>query len=78
MGIGVIASVLMSCQRATDDTGLAALECKSHECPKFYPAYIAKNGRQVDSTFFAQVAEGMHRMGSELPVDLLSPGRCHR
>ncbi len=76
-GIGVVASLLLSCQKATDDTNLALLDWKGYEYPKYYPEYIAKYGREPDYTFFAEVEDAMHRMRTGYPVDLvhLCPGQ---
>ncbi len=77
VGIGVVASLLMSCQNATDDnTNLSLLEWSGFEQPYYYPEYVAKYGREPAYTFFAETEDALRRLRTGYQVDLvhLCPG----
>ena len=77
VSIGVVTSLLMSCQKAADDTNLALLDWNGYQYPYYYPEYIAKYGKEPEYTFFAEVEDAMRRMRTGYPVDLvhLCPGQ---
>ena len=77
VGIGVVASLLMSCQKATDDTNLALLDWNGYQYPEYYPEYFARYGREPAYTFFAEAEDAMQRMRTGYQVDLvhLCPGQ---
>ena len=69
----VVASLLISCQTDTEETGaaqLSILEWSGFEKPKFYPEYIAKYGRPPAFTIFAHTNDALERMRKGYPVDL--------
>jgi len=74
VGIGLVASLLISCQPATEETGdvnLSLLEWSGYENPKYYPEYMAKYGREPDFALFSQADEALKRMRSGFQVDLV-------
>ena len=80
VGIGVAASLLVSCQPATEDTTaarLSLLEWNGFEKPKYYPEYIAKFGGPPAFTFFSHTDDALKRMRTGYQVDLvhLCPGQ---
>jgi spermidine/putrescine-binding protein len=75
--IGVVAILLISCEKAGDDTNLALLDWNGYQYPYYYPEYMAKYGREPEYTYFAEVEDAMQRLRTGLPVDLvhLCPGQ---
>ncbi len=77
IGIGVVASLLMSCQDAaveTTDTGgvnLSLLEWSGYENPKYYPEYVEEYGGEPAFTVFAQADAALKRMRTGYKVDLV-------
>jgi spermidine/putrescine transport system substrate-binding protein len=72
--VGVVASLLISCQPATEETGavqLSILEWSGFEKPKFYPEYIAKYGGPPAFTIFAHTNDALERMRKGYEVDLV-------
>ena len=77
VGVGLAASLLMSCQPATEETGaaggvnLSLLEWSGYENPKYYPEYVASYGGEPAFTFFAQADAAMKRMRTGYQVDVV-------
>ena len=76
-GVCLAASLLMSCQPATEETGaaggvnLSLLEWSGYENPKYYPEYVASYGGEPAFTFFAQADAAMKRMRTGYQVDVV-------
>jgi spermidine/putrescine-binding protein len=71
--VGVVASLLMSCQPATEESGavkLSVLEWSGFEKPRYYPEYTARYGGSVEFTIFAHTNDALQRMRSGYEVDL--------
>ena len=79
--VGVVASLLMSCQGADDDNkvDLSILEWSGFEKPKYYPEYTARYGGPPAFTFFADTNDALQRMRNGYQVDLahLCTGQMH-
>ena len=74
VGVGLTASLLISCQPATEETGsvnLSLLEWSGYEKPKYYPDYTAKYGGQPAFTFFDQSDNALKRMRTGYRVDVV-------
>ena len=77
VGIGLAASLLMSCQQETAENAksgrvnLKLLEWSGYEHAKYYPEYIARYGGEPAFTFFAQADAAMKRMRTGFQVDLV-------
>ncbi len=72
VSIGVLASSLVSCQKAADDTtNLSLLEWNGYQQPHYYPEYVAKYGGEPAFTFFAEAEDAMKRMRTGYRVDLV-------
>ena len=58
VGIGVVASLLMSCQRGDNDNNvdLSLLEWNGYQHAVYHPEYNAKYGGQPTYAFFAQAS----------------------
>ncbi len=71
-GVIVLASLLMSCQYANDDTtNLSLLEWNGYQQPYYYPEYVAKYGGEPAYTFFDHADNAMKRMRTGYQVDLV-------
>jgi len=71
--VGVVASLLTSCQPATDETAavkLSVLEWSGFEKPKFYPDYTASYGGPPEFTIFAHTNDALQRMRAGYRVDV--------
>jgi len=77
VSIGLVASLLLSCQPATEESGepggvnLSLLEWSGYENPKYYPEYTARYGGQPAFTIFAQADDALKRMRTGYQVDLV-------
>jgi spermidine/putrescine-binding protein len=76
-GVGLAASLLMSCQPSIEEAGdtggvnLSLLEWSGYEHPKYYPEYVARYGGKPAFTFFAQADAAMKRMRTGYQVDVV-------
>ncbi len=71
---GVAASLLISCQPATEETGaakLSILEWSGFDKPKYYPEYTASYGGPPEFTIFAHTNYALERMRKGYPVELV-------
>ncbi len=71
IGIGLVASLLTSCEKADEEANLSLLEWNGYEDAKYHPEYNAKYGRQPSYTFFAEEEDALQRMRSGHQVDLV-------
>ncbi len=71
VGIGVVASLLMSCEKATDDTNLSLLEWNGYQYAKYHLEYNAKYCGQPVYSFFAGEEDALQRMLIGYQVDLV-------
>ena len=73
--VGVVASLLMSCQGADDDKNnnvdLSLLEWNGYQHAEYHPEYNAKYGGQPAYAFFAQAEDALQRMRNGYRVDLV-------
>lgn len=74
VSVGVVASLLMSCQAATEETGgpnLSLLEWNGYQQAEYHPEYNAKYGGQPTFTFFADEQDALKRMRTGYQADLV-------
>jgi spermidine/putrescine-binding protein len=77
VSIGVGASLLTSCQVATEETeetggvNLSLLEWNGYQQAEYHPEYNAKYGGQPQFTFFADEQDALQRMRTGYQVDLV-------
>ena len=72
--VAVVASLLISCQPAVEETGaakLSILEWSGFEKPKYYPEYTARYGGPPEFTIFAHTNDALQRMRTGYRVDLV-------
>ncbi len=68
------ASLLMSCQPASEESGsvkLSILEWNGYEKPKYYPDYTASYGEHQTYTFFAQADAALKRLRTGFKADVV-------
>lgn len=73
VGVGVVASPLMSRQAAAEGVNLAILEWNGYEYESFHPEYNAKYGGQPEVTFFSETEDAFQKMRAGFQVDLVHP-----
>ena len=73
VGIGVAASLLVSCEGADNDNkvDLSLLEWNGYQQAEYHPEYNAKYGGQPAYAFFAQAEDALQRMRNGYQVDLV-------
>ncbi len=71
IGVGVVVSLLMSCQGDSNDVDLTILEWSGYQHPQYHPEYNAKYGGQPDVALFAEEKDAMQRMRNGYRVDLV-------
>ena len=73
VGVGVVASLLMSCQadKDTDKSDLLILEWSGYQRALFHPEYNAKYGGQPRVALFAEEVDALQRMRAGYPADLV-------
>jgi len=74
VGASLLASLLISCQPATEGNAhvtLSLLEWSGYEDPKYYPEYMARYGREPSFALFSQADEALKRMRTGYKVDLV-------
>ncbi len=73
VGVGVAASLLMSCQGADEDNkvDLSILEWSGYQQVQYHPEYNAKYGGQPEIALFAEEKDAMQRMRNGYQVDLV-------
>lgn len=72
--IMVGASLLMSCQPSSEESGsvkLSILEWNGYEKPKYYPDYTASYGEHQTYTFFAQADAALKRLRTGFKADVV-------
>ena len=69
--IGVVASLLMSCQSVDNDVDLSILEWNGYQQAEYHPEFNAKYGGQPAFTFFAEEEDALQRMRNGYRVDLV-------
>ena len=76
VGIGMVASLLMSCQSDTDievanNVDLSILEWSGYQHAKYHPEYNARYGGQPEVALFAEEEDALQRMRNGYPADLV-------
>ena len=71
IGVGLLASLLMSCEKAGDETNLSILEWAGYQHAEYHPEYNAKYGGQPGVALFAEEDEALQRMRTGYQVDLV-------
>ncbi len=73
VGVGLMASPLLSRRAAAEEVNLTLLEWNGYEYESFHPEYNAKYGGQPEVTFFAAEMDAFTKMQAGFKCDLVHP-----
>ena len=71
VGIGVVASLLMSCQADSDRVDLSIMEWSGYQHAQYHPEFNARYGGQPGVALFAEEEDALQRMRNGYQVDLV-------
>jgi len=71
LGTGAAVSLLLSCQKASDDTNLSILEWSGYQHAQYHPEFNARYGGQPGVALFADEEDALQRMRNGYRVDLV-------